>query len=448
MKNIEGFKSFEAVGVPKGLVEISGKLYDLLIKKLNDGYYSIDEERADPDEYKYPTRHIYLTTYIRAKDLGDVKSINDYEIKEFNVLIKFDVVDFPEDRQEKSPGDRMAGAGYGPKAQIDRKNFKTIYEDDGLIDLQIKLMFSEPKENVNENEYWERMVIETFEYNKARMVSSIGHEIMHAYDLGHVKGGEEHKSSAKYAAYNNIRFGIKPIDDFLFYLYYTTRCESMVRNAEVASAMDAQGAEQEKFEEYLTSNETYKMLKQINEWTFDGFVEELKADMDEIKKVINPKSPKITEEPDSQEELEDPDDSPEKTEEPDEYSDDEIIDKLIQLVVHNINTSSIGDLIDKLRTPSLFGMSLIDPEDDATDEEKQEYLDSFIKVARRDVQNPVNYFKDKEKFFRNTTNKLLKKLSKLYSLAKPSASNPLHAKISAKVKRNESKIIRWKDFGK
>jgi hypothetical protein len=282
-------------------------------------------------------------------------------------------------------------------------------------------MFSEPKESVNENEYWEKMVIDTFEHNKARMISSIGHEIMHAYDLGHVKGGEEHKSSAKYAAYNNIRFGIKPIDNFLFYLYYTTRCESMVRNAEVASAMDAQGAEQDKFEEYLTSNETYKMLKQINEWTFDGFVEELKSDMDEIKKVISNS---------------------------DEYSDDEIIDKLIQLLVHNINTSSIDDLINKLRTPSFFGVSLIDSEDDATDEEKQEYLDSFIKVARRDVQNPVNYFKDKEKFFRNTTNKLLKKLSKLYSLAKPSASNPLHAKISAKGKKNESKIIRWNDFGK
>jgi hypothetical protein len=421
MKNIEGFKSFEAVGVPKGLVEISGKLYDLLIQKLIDGYYSINEERADPDEYKYPTRHIYLNTHIRAKDLGDIKSINDYDIKEFSVLIKFDIVDFPEEKQEKSPSERMVGAGYGPKAQIDRKNFKTIYEDDGDIDIQIKLMFSEPKESVNENEYWEKMVIDTFEHNKARMISSIGHEIMHAYDLGHVKGGEEHKSSAKYAAYNNIRFGIKPIDNFLFYLYYTTRCESMVRNAEVASAMDAQGAEQDKFEEYLTSNETYKMLKQINEWTFDGFVEELKSDMDEIKKVISNS---------------------------DEYSDDEIIDKLIQLLVHNINTSSIDDLINKLRTPSFFGVSLIDSEDDATDEEKQEYLDSFIKVARRDVQNPVNYFKDKEKFFRNTTNKLLKKLSKLYSLAKPSASNPLHAKISAKGKKNESKIIRWNDFGK
>lgn len=88
MKNIQYFKSFEAVGVPSGLVEISGKLYYLLIKKLNDGYYSIDEEQADPNEYKYPTRHIYLTTYIRAKDLGDVKSINDYDIKEFNILIK------------------------------------------------------------------------------------------------------------------------------------------------------------------------------------------------------------------------------------------------------------------------------------------------------------------------------------------------------------------------
>jgi hypothetical protein len=428
MKNIEGFKSFEAVGVPKGLVEISGKLYDLLIQKLNDGYYSINEERADPDEYKYPTRHIYINTHIRAKDLGDIKSINDYDIKEFNVLIKFDVVDFPEDKQEKSPSERMVGAGYGPKNRIDYKNFKTIYEDDGDIDIQIKLMFSEPKESVDENEYWEKMVIDTFEYNKSGIISNLGHEIMHAYDLGHVKGGEGHYSSSRYAAYSNMRFGIKAIDSFFFYMYYTTRCESIVRNVEVATAMDAQGIEQSKFVEYLSSNQTYKMLKEVQAWTYEGMVDEMEADLrsekSEIRKVVG-SSADIS-----------------------KISDDELIEKLLAMAVHRMNEESIDALLDRIKVPMFFGVPMIDPEDDATDEEKQEYYNAFIKVARKDVQDPVRYYKNKEKFFHETAGKLLKKLSKLYSLAKPSASNPLHAKISAKGKRNESKIIRWKDFGK
>ena len=428
MKRIEAFKSFEAVGVPKGLVEISGKLYDLLIQKLIDGYYSINEERADPDEYKYPTRHIYLNTHIRAKDLGDIKSINDYDIKEFNVLIKFDVVDFPEDKQEKSPSERMVGAGYGPKNRIDYKNFKTIYEDDGDIDIQIKLMFSEPKESVDENEYWEKMVIDTFEYNKSGIISNLGHEIMHAYDLGHVKGGEGHYSSSRYAAYSNMRFGIKAIDSFFFYMYYTTRCESIVRNAEVATAMDAQGIEQSKFAEYLSSNQTYKMLKEVQAWTYEGMVDEMEADLrsekSEIRKVVG-SSADIS-----------------------KISDDELIEKLLAMAVHRMNEESIDALLDRIKVPMFFGVPMIDPEDGATDEEKQEYYNAFIKVARKDVQDPVRYYKNKEKFFHETAGKLLKKLSKLYSLAKPSASNPLHAKISAKVKRNESKIIRWNDFGK
>jgi hypothetical protein len=427
MKRIEGFKSFEAVGVPSGLVEISGKVYEILVKKLKDGFYSIDEEQADPDVYKYPTRHIYIQTNVSAKDLGDVKAINDYDIKEFDIMVNLDIVDYPKDMKEDSPAERMAGAGYGPKNSIDRKNFKTVYEDNGEIDIRISLRFFEPKEDVQENQYWERMVIETFEYNKSGIISNLGHEIMHAYDLGHVKGGEGHYSSSRYAAYSNMRFGIKAIDNFFFYMYYTTRCESIVRNAEVATAMDAQGIEQSKFAEYLSSNQTYKMLKEVQAWTYEGMVEEMKADLrsekSEIRKVVG-SATDIS-----------------------KISDDELIDKLLAMAVHRMNTESIDSLLDRIKVPMFFGVPMIDPEDDATDEEKQEYYNAFVKVARKDVQDPVKYYKNKEKFFQETAGKLIKKLGKLFSLAKPSDSNPLHAKISSKTKKNESRITKWNDFG-
>ena len=425
MKRIEGFKSFEAVGVPKGLVEISGKVYEVLVTKIKDGRYTVDQEHADPDMYKYPTRHIYFQTEVSAKDLGEITAINDYDIRRFEVMVSLDVVDYPKEFTENSPADRMAGAGYGPKARLDRKNFKTVYEDDGDIDIRISLRFFEPREKVAlyDYQYWERLVVETFEHNRTGIVSNLGHEIMHAYDLGHVKGEEGHYTTSKYASYNNMRFGIKAIDDFFFYMYYTTRCESIVRNAEVAAALDAQGIEQDKFADYLSNTQTYKMLKEIQAWTFDGMVADMKGDIDKIRELVS------------------------QSADIDTISDDELIEKLLAMAIHRMNTESIETLVDRVKVPMFFGVPMIDPDEDATDEEKQEFVNAFIDLARKDVADPVRYYKNKERYFRETAGRLIKKLGKLFSLAKSSSSNPLQAKISTKAKRNESRINRWNDFG-
>jgi hypothetical protein len=477
MKRIEGFMSFEAVGVPKGLVEISGKVYEVLVKKIKDGRYTVDSEPADPDVYKYPTRHIYMETDVRAKELGDVRAINDYDIRQFNVMVNLDVVDYPKEFTEDSPAERMAGAGYGPKAKLDRKNFKTVYEDNGDIDIRISLRFFEPREKVEEDDYqyWERMVVETFEHNRSGIVSNLGHEIMHAYDLGHVKGEEGHYASSKYASYNNMRFGIKALDDFFFYMYYTTRCESIVRNAEVAAAMDAQGIEDDKFADYLSNTQTYKMLKEIQAWTFEGMVADMKANMAEIRKVVGQSAGRFTEvktkngflvtiegdlvegavarfgedfAPAGKHELEDGT----KITVDEEgkivaISDDAFIEKLLTMAIHRMNTESIETLVDRVKVPMFFGVPMIDPDEDATDEEKSEFVNAFIDLARKDVADPVRYYKNKEKYFHETAGRLIKKLGKLFSLAKPSSSNPLHAKISAKTRKNESRITRWNDFG-
>lgn len=420
MKRIEAFKSFEAVGVPEGLVDISNKLYTLIIKRLKDGFYSINEEDSEPGEYRYPTRHIYFNTSIPMNS-----KINDYQIERFNVTIDLDVVDFPEDMEETGSRERLAGAGYSPKVKLDRKNFKIIYEEDGDVDIQIRFTFHEPKTKLdNENDYWPEILIETLNDNKTRVISSLGHELMHSYDLGHVKKEEEYWDSSKYQTYSKLRFGIKQIDEFFYYLYYTTRCESIVRSVEVASSMDAQGIDQDKFEEYLSSNETYKMLKEINNWTYEGMLNKLRADIKNIRQIF----------------------SSGDSNSDSKISDDAFIENVLRYVVHAINDKSLDELTNKLTVPKLFGMDLIDPEDDATSKEKTDYVNSFIKIARKEVGNPLKYFKDKEKFFHETTNKLIKKLSKLYSIAKPSGSNPIHSKINKRVK-NES-IMKWNDFGK
>jgi hypothetical protein len=425
MRKLQGFKKFEAVGVPSGLVDIAKNLYDEIQSSLEEGTYLYEEEEADPDQYKYPVNHIYFTMPIRYSG-----KINDYQIRKFDVRLDLTVVDFP----NKSMGDdRISGAAYGPTQRIDRKNFRVIYEDNGSINLMIKMQFSKPDDEMGVDE-WQDKVSEILSKERTSVIKSLGHELMHAYDLGHIKGGEGHKTSSKYAAYNDIRFGIKEVDEFFYYLYYTTRCESIVRSAEVASGMDAQGIEQDKFHDYLTNNDTYKMLKEISKWTFDGFVNELSKDLaldGTIDETTGKERHSVIKNNLRESGMDDIEN----------YTDEEIIEYLLTIIVDNINRRSIHSLISKIRVPNIFGLSLIDPEDDATDEEKSEFVNSFTDEAMKNVENPEAYFRSKEKFFHETAGKLLKKLSKLYSIATPSNVNPMHAKINAKNKKNESNII-------
>lgn len=417
MKRIEGFRSFEAVGVPTGLVDISVQLYDRLSERIRKGMYTFDQVDADPDEYRYPVRHLLFSTNIPMKD----SKVNDYVIKSVDMTVSVEAVSFGEEDAPKGKH-RMAGAGYAPKTKIDRKNFKTVFVDNGEVDMNIKLVLGDEK-GIDDVEHWPKEILDTFEENRTSMISSIGHELMHAYDMGHARKSETHVSNALYQAYNNERFGIKPIDDFFYYMYYTTRCESIVRNAEVAASMEAQGVEQSKFYDYLKDNTTYKMLKEVQAWTFDGMVADLKANIDGIRETIS------------------------QYQDLSNLSDEELIDRILGLAVHRINQGSIDHLLNQLQVPSIFGMPLIDPEDDATDEEKNEFIKAFFDVARKNVHDPKKYFRMQESYFHETAGKLIKKLGKLFSLAKPSDENPLHAKISAKGKKNESRISRWNDFG-
>lgn len=419
MKRIEGFKSFEAVGVPSGLVDISTRLYDAVKKRLSNGMFSYEEFEAEEGAYRYPTRHLIFTMDIPMKD----SKVNDYKINTIEMVVQVDAVVFGEVGSPKGRG-KLSGAGYAPKSRIDRKKFKTTFHDNGHVDMRMSFVLGdEGIDDAYDADHWPNEIINVLDENRTRIISSIGHELKHAYDMGHISKGVGYVSNALYQAYNNERFGIKQIDDFLFYMYYTTRCESMVRSSEVAASMEAQGIEDSKFYEYLKSNDTYIMLKEIREWTFDKMVDDMMTNIDKIRETIS------------------------KYQDISDLTDDEIVKRILGLAVHRINQGAIDHIISNLTPPSIFGMSLIDPEHDATDEEKQDFINAFVNVARKNVTDPEKYFRLQEKYFHKTADKLLKKLGKLFSLAKPSDVNPLHSKISAK-RKNESRIYNWNNFKK
>jgi len=414
---IERFRQFEAAGVPKGLTDMAARIYSAIAKRIKDGSAEFEEEVADPARYKYPTQKLHFMMEIPSSELGEGK-INDYEIEKIELLLSVDSVQFPEEHKEVNPEQRFAGAGYGPNSTIDRKNFKVVFHDEGEINIQVKLLLgAEEGEKLGEKECREK-VSETLALTRTKIISTLGHELMHSYDIGYIKGEETHADSSRYASYGDVRTGLRPIDHFIWYLYYTTRCESIVRNAEVASGMEAQGIEQSKFYDYLTSNDAFKHLKEIKSWTYEGMKADLMKEIDGLRS----KFPK---------------------EQQESLSDEEIIETLLNNTIHALNTSALDTLIDKIKVPTIFGMALVDPEDDATEEEKEQYIKAFAKEAMKDLKDPDTYFKNKERYMRETSERLIKKLGKLYSLAKPAAPNPLHDRIS---NRQPNRFKRYSDI--
>ena len=66
-----------------------------------------------------------------------------------------------------------------------------------------------------------------------------------------------------------------------------------------------------------------------------------------------------------------------------------------------------------------------------------------MKNLKKDIKNSDYYFSNKEKMFKFESKKLLKKISKLFSMAKDTKTNKLHSKISNKLASKTESILNW-----
>lgn len=423
MKYLKRFDNLhEAVGVPTGITTLASKLFSSILEKLDSSQVSFDIEDGDPKKYRFETREVTINFMLPLEG-----KINDYEVREFSVKIAIHEVNRP---TEESP--EVTGAYFSPKIDIDRKSFKMKYISSDRIDLGIRLEF--PWTNSVSKSFWTEQVAKLIRENKSEVISSLGHELMHSYDLAFVKGGTEFEEIADYQGVSNLRFGIPTVDKFFFYLYFMSKCESVVRSAEIASRMEAQGTTQEQFSEFIQKNQTWTMLKDISKWTYTGFRQELIDNVEKIKESLNHN--KIG---------------------TDGLSEEQVADLIEELMLNNIFSAKSETLDDLLEDPkySAYDNELMRMvakmtgraiEEDPDLEEKRRFMKSFAERMKKDMKDPKKYFENKERMFNFESNKLLKKISKLFSMATDTKKNALHSKISDKKASKTESVLNWEKY--
>lgn len=356
----------EAVGVPEGIVETAELVYNQVMEQVKS-LGSIDED----------------DTNINFRLNGNYR-ISDYNFKKIDLVLEIE-------RTNQVQTGKIAGMSFNFASELDDETLKTIHKPT-KNKIQLKIVVAIPPDgDLN-------MVIQELEDERELSISSLSHELMHAYDK--VKNpirNPEYRSD--YDAYKSIRFGIDPIDEFLYNLYFIHSIENVVRPAEVASDLRMGKIDKEGFLEFLKNNRVYKKLKEISNFSYENFKKELLDHVDVIRQRLSESGFEDTPEDDG-----------------------ELIETILDLLMINITNGKANSLKSDLSTSffeDIMGFS----------GKKQQVFANYLKKISK-YKNHDDFFRNEEKMFKYISNNLMKKIHKLYSL------------IGNKKETNES-IIDW-----
>lgn len=344
----------EAAGVPENIHETSVSLYKMILselKKFKD--FIVDDEN-----------NLELTI---ESDL----SISDQKINKINLTIIF----FDTEKTQKPEIDSMAVSFTTSKL-----DFYTIKIEDDPSEVFLIIRVAK-----NPNNSWDEF-LEMFANEKNEAIESLSHELMHSYS-NFKKRVSSAQERAKYSTYSKLRFGLEPIDKFIFYLYYIAAIENIVRPSEFHSYLRNNNATQKDFIKFMTDYRVFKDLKEIKNFSYVKMIEDLKKDMDKVDKFFERNNI-----------------------EPDVDTDSGKINQVLELLYINL----IGQSADEYRRilvsnfmEEIFGFS----------GEKDLVFKKFINKLER-FGNYENMLRYEEKNFKFIADKMIKKISKVYSLLK------------------------------
>jgi hypothetical protein len=187
------------------------------------------------------------------------------------------------------------------------------------------------------------------------------------------------------------------------YSYFIQHVENLVRPTEMATRMKLTGITKEKFREFFENDKVVKELKQIRDFSYSNLIEKLYEQMDRIDVLLEHVGAPY-----------------------EDMSEEEKIKEIMGLVYINL-ISIKRDVFDKM-TEDTNGMvvalkrmlgfgGMTSPEEDE-DEEKRfqkvrhKYLSHLAKYQNKEDQ----FFVDECERFNYVATKLIKRLSKIYSL--------------------------------
>jgi hypothetical protein len=346
----------EAVGVPSNIENVSKRVFNFFEQKLQEEGDSI----VDPN-----------TTY-------DYELSGRFKIGDFNFRsIKFNLIFIATDEVDEP---LALGMGIHMSAQPQFPEFVLVNEKSKDLEFSVRIAIPESKDTSFSQ------VLDMIQIEDLEIQSSFSHELMHAYD-GFKKPFETIKGRAKYSGTQQTRFDIPPLRKFLYYLYFASATENVVRAAEVNSIMKKAGVSRDMFYDFLLSNKTYKMYQEINNFSLDNLKKDLLNYIDNIDDILN------------------------RFDDVNLYkTDEEKVNRILELLYINL-VNNIVSGYRELITTDFFEMfiGVLPPE-------KEEAHQKFSKEMQRFKNNPMEFFKFEEKKMKSISSEMLKKLSKLYSL--------------------------------
>ena len=364
----------EALGVPENILDAADMLYDIVERDIK----SIDRIQ---DRYEFDGDIEF--------ELGDKKKI---KIDSYELKVEIETIE--------GRGDGVLGIismGMGGGFSFNRDVY--MKETETSTTLELTITFA-----VGEN--WEPSgLIETMEEDKDGQIASLAHEIKHKYDKQSKKFGLIGPDATYQATQRRGSLGIPALDRVFFrYLYYIHGVENLVRPTEVAYSMKRKNITKSQFKEFLENNRVYRELVEIKNFTFDDFISQLKEQEERLDKLIE-----------------------HIDEDPSNMTLDEKINRVLEVAYIDLVNNRMEIFVqmtdhhmdDMLK----FGMQLgvLPPhlEDKVKELEKtDEVRKKFLSYVMKYEKNPTKFFEDEIENFQYIANKMLKKISKLYAMAK------------------------------
>ena len=272
--------------------------------------------------------------------------------------------------------------------------------------LDISMVFAVPK-NVKGKDL-KKFLIDS----KVEIVGSISHELKHYYD-NFVKPKGPMRDRAKYESLTRNKFAsITPLNLFLHHSYFVHRIENLVRASEFAGALEAGEVTKEGFLEFLRNHSVYQKLKEIQNFTYEGLRQSLLEDMPEIKDVFTHNGIDY-----------------------DGLTDDEIVDRTLEVFLNNLQQWE-AETVERRLTDSPME-SLLGFRGD-----KRKFFIKYLNSMKPHGENFKQYFENEEKKFKFVTTNMIKKIAKLYDMAKDVKNESIiNWELWHKLKGTNSKIV-------
>jgi hypothetical protein len=363
----------EALGVPNNILDAADMLYDIVER-------DIKSIRDIQDEYNFDGELEF--------ELGDKKKI---KIDSYTLTVKIEEIEDEEGVLD------IVSMGMGGAFGFNRDVYMKENEPSTILGLTITFA-------VGEN--WKpEGLIEKMEEDKDEHVASLAHEIKHKYDKQSKQFGLIGQDAEYQATQRRGIFGIPVIDRVFFrYLYYISGIENLVRPTEVAYKLKRKNITKSQFKEFLENNVVYKELVEIKNFTFEDFINQLKESEDRLDALIE----HIGDDPS-----------------------DMTIDEKIKIVLEVSYIDLVNNRMQMFMTMTEHGMDdvikfgtqlgILPPELEGNLEGIQKtdaIRQKFLKYVMKYEKNPTKFFEDEIENFQYVANKMLKKISKLYAMAK------------------------------